>query len=165
MAEAKAALSAAELHRLLTKDGAPHLYFRQGNEAHLEKQKENVVNHSKRKLFMSAALGLCVMGSMLGARGALAAPTPQQAAKVSLADAEAAALRAVPGTIVDHELEEEKGSTVYSFEILPNGAREGEEKEVLIDASSGAVVAVQNDSEESDEDGEHEDGEHEERAM
>ena len=67
--------------------------------------------------------------------------------KVSLAQARAAALAAVPGKILEEELEREHGRRVYSFEIAPSGAPAGTIKEVHIDAKDGTVVAIEDEHE------------------
>lgn len=63
---------------------------------------------------------------------ALATLTPQQA--------EQAALAAVPGSMVETDLDDENGWVVYSVEV--NGA-DGTVTEVVIDAGNGAVLAQQ----------------------
>lgn len=62
-------------------------------------------------------------------------------AKVSKADAQAAALAKVPGgTIKDGELEKEQGKWIWSFDItLPGSA---DIKEVAVDAMTGKVLEV-----------------------
>ncbi|MBY9062485.1 PepSY domain-containing protein [Sphingomonas yunnanensis] len=59
-------------------------------------------------------------------------------AKVSLATARQAALKARPGTITDQELEKEKGGSGlrYSFDITSHG----KPYEVGIDARSGVIL-------------------------
>jgi len=59
-------------------------------------------------------------------------------AKVSLATARQAALKARPGTITDQELEKEKGGSGlrYSFDITSHG----KPYEVGVDARSGAIL-------------------------
>lgn len=72
--------------------------------------------------------------------------------KVSLAQARAAALAAVPGKILEEELEREHGRRVYAFEIAPTGAPVGTIKEVLIDAADGTVVAIEDEDEDERDD-------------
>ena len=60
--------------------------------------------------------------------------------KVSLADARAAALADVPGTIKAEELEKEGGRWIYTFEIRPSGETRRLIKEVNIDADTGKRV-------------------------
>ncbi len=59
-------------------------------------------------------------------------------AKITLADAEAIALKARPGDVTDKELEKEKGGSGlrYSFDIKANGVT----YEVGVDAKTGAVL-------------------------
>lgn len=61
-------------------------------------------------------------------------------AKIGAEQAREAALRAVPGTIKDNELETEHGRLIYSFEI----ARPGERgvTEVNVSAMDGSIVNV-----------------------
>jgi uncharacterized membrane protein YkoI len=59
-------------------------------------------------------------------------------AKVSIAEARAVALKAYPGTIIDEELENEKGGSGlrYSFDIK----RDKVTQEVGVDAQTGKVL-------------------------
>lgn len=57
-------------------------------------------------------------------------------AKVSVQEAEAAALQARPGVVKDKELEKEHGGLRYSFDI-ENG---GKVYEVGVDANSGKIL-------------------------
>jgi len=66
-------------------------------------------------------------------------------AKVSEADAQKIALAKVPGgTIQESELEKEKGKLVWSFDIATAGSRDI--TEVLVDAVTGEIVAVEKES-------------------
>jgi uncharacterized membrane protein YkoI len=71
---------------------------------------------------------------------AKAKPTP----KVTMAEATRTALAKVEhGTIKSSELEEEKGKLIYSFDIV------GADKQIVevnVDALTGAVVSVENES-------------------
>ena len=90
------------------------------------------------------ALAIAMAG--LGATGALAAPKTsplkgaqfRAAAKVTLASARVTALKARPGTIIDQELEKEKGGSGlrYSFDITSHG----KPFEVGVDARTGAIL-------------------------
>ena len=60
-------------------------------------------------------------------------------AKVSMDDAEAAALRSVAGGVVEAKLERERGKVLYEFEIITS---DGKETNVHVDASSGAVEST-----------------------
>jgi uncharacterized membrane protein YkoI len=71
---------------------------------------------------------------------AAAQPTP----KISLETARETALKQVPGTVIDAELERERGRWVYSIEIQPND-RQQPRKEVLVDADDGSVIAVEDE--------------------
>jgi hypothetical protein len=69
----------------------------------------------------------------------------QAEVKVSRADAEKAALARVPGgTIKEGELEKEKGKLIWSFDISTPGS--SDIKEVQVDAISGAVISVENET-------------------
>ena len=68
-------------------------------------------------------------------------------AKVSLADAESAALRAVKissAFVASGELEAERGCLIYSFDIQIPGKRAI--VEVTVDAGTGKVLAQKNES-------------------
>ena len=59
-------------------------------------------------------------------------------ARVSLEQAKAVALKAVPqGRISEAELENEDGNVVYEIELLVGG----EERTVIVDAGNGAVLS------------------------
>jgi uncharacterized membrane protein YkoI len=92
--------------------------------------------HSTRFIFAFAAFATaCTAPSAY--QGAELAPQ----ARVSLADARAAALAARPGEITDQELERESGGSGlrYSFDIRAAGVT----YEVGIDAASGEVLENQ----------------------
>lgn len=61
-------------------------------------------------------------------------------AKVSWDDAEQAALKRVPGTVVTAKLERERGKVIYEFEIVGSN---NQDSEVSVDAASGAVENVE----------------------
>lgn len=92
---------------------------------------------SLKRLAGLAAVSLAIAG---GTNAALAYTGQEFAkdAKVSLQDARAAALKAVPGQITDQELEKEGGGTGlrYSFDIKYNGATH----EVGVDAKTGKIL-------------------------
>lgn len=85
-----------------------------------------------------------VLALALVAAPAAAVAGPGHPVKKTLAEAEALALRVVPGTVVESELEKERGRWVYAIEIRPD---RGGEVEVLIDADDGSTVAVELDDE------------------
>ena len=62
-------------------------------------------------------------------------------AKVTMAAALQAALKAAPGTAIVAELENEDGKLIFSFDILP-GPAATELKEVHVDAKTGAVIKL-----------------------
>ena len=90
-----------------------------------------------------------------------ASPGLSDRARVSGDSALALALNELPGgEIIEAELEEEDGLLVYAIDIRAAGA-EGE-YEVLIDATTGDVVAVEleDDDDEDDEDEHDDDDDH-----
>jgi hypothetical protein len=93
-----------------------------------------------RKLLRGTGAAL-VAGSLLAvtptAVGAQT-PSPTAGTRVTLEQAQAAALAAVPGTVVEFELERERGRTVYEFEI--QRVSDNRVVEVTVDASTGAVL-------------------------
>jgi len=73
----------------------------------------------------------------------------QAQAKISKADAERIALSKVPGgAIKEGELEKENGRLIYSFDIARAGSKDI--TEVHVDAVTGAVVGVENESAEQE---------------
>lgn len=52
------------------------------------------------------------------------------------------ALRAVPGEVLEVELEREHGRLVYEIEIL---ARTGRVRKVILDARTGAILSVEDE--------------------
>jgi len=91
-----------------------------------------------KRIAVFAMLSLALAGG--ASRVALAYSGQELAtdAKVSLADARAIALKAVPGKITDQELEKEGGGSGlrYSFDIKYHGVTH----EVGIDARTGALL-------------------------
>jgi uncharacterized membrane protein YkoI len=74
----------------------------------------------------------------------------QAQAKLSRDDAEKIALAKVPGgAIKEGELEKEKGKLIWSFDIAAPGAKDV--TEVNVDAVSGEIVAVEHESQASEE--------------
>lgn len=68
-------------------------------------------------------------------------------AKITMEQAKEIALKRLPGTITDQELEKEKGKLLYSFDIKdPNGKT----FDVEIDARTGSVLKVEEDTEDDD---------------
>jgi len=66
-----------------------------------------------------------------------AAPRP----KVTREQAEAIALKAVPGKITSVEIEPKRGKLVYAVEIM---TPQGEETDVLVDTETGEVLGTEN---------------------
>jgi uncharacterized membrane protein YkoI len=92
------------------------------------------------KLTSLAAVGILALVLAGGTTTAFAFKGQEYAkeAKVTLAQARAAALKVVPGEITDEELEKERGGSGlrYSFDIKTDSAT----REVGIDAKTGKVL-------------------------
>lgn len=72
-------------------------------------------------------------------------------AKITLEEARAIALKRVPGTVVEEELEKEKGRLQYAFDIRDSS---GKIWDVEIDAVTGDVLqAVEDDNDSDDKQG------------
>ena len=69
--------------------------------------------------------------------------------KVSMADALAIATKSASGTVLNAELENENGKTIYSFEILPT-SDSNVIKEINVDAASGAIVSSEEENAEKE---------------
>lgn len=77
-----------------------------------------------------------IVGTVKVERGA----TLQSLAKITLEQAQRAALEAVPGaTVHEGELDEEDGYVVYEIELIQNGR----EVDVIVDAGTGDVLAIE----------------------
>lgn len=113
-------------------------------------------HHERSILKLARTLALALVGL-----GAAVPASAKPAPRISLVEARATALAAVPGTVVDEEFEREHGRKVWCFEIAPTGAPKGLLKEVVIDARSGKVLAIEEEHDgergESDDDAERDD--------
>ena len=114
-----------------------------------EYEKERVMKRAK--IFAAMIYAMLVMGTVAFVHFPdLLADEAQ--AKMSAEQAQATALRAVPGTVKESDLETEHGRLVYSFEIAPAGERGssfGTEPlrnrgivEVNVSAMDGSIVHV-----------------------
>ncbi len=76
-------------------------------------------------------------------------------AKITMTEARAIALKRIPGTILDEELEKENGRLQYALDVC----KDGKIYDVEIDAKTGAVLqaALDDDDDDDDEDGEEND--------
>ena len=61
--------------------------------------------------------------------------------KISQQQATQAALQALPGKVTDVTIEKKRGKNVYVIEIVAD--KDGEETDVLVDMTSGAVLGVE----------------------
>ena len=68
-------------------------------------------------------------------------------AKISMEEARQKALTRVPGTVIESELDKEKGIVVYEFEIRD---KDNKSFDVLVDAKTGEIVAVEADDDDDD---------------
>jgi hypothetical protein len=99
----------------------------------------------KTLLCHPVALGLLVAGLMGCASGKHEHASLAAQAKVSRADAEKTALTKAPnGTVKEAELEKEKGKLIWSFDIATPGSQNI--TEVGVDAITGAVVSVEQET-------------------
>jgi uncharacterized membrane protein YkoI len=60
-------------------------------------------------------------------------------AKITEAESKAIALKQVPGTVTDVELEDEDGTAVYGVEVQ---AKDGSKQDVKVNAQTGKIVKV-----------------------
>ena len=89
----------------------------------------------------SAVGSVLAVGLVAGLAVGCATPTP----RIGKAEAAQIALAKVPGgTVKECELERERGRRVWSFDIARPGTPDI--TEVLVDATSGEVVAVENET-------------------
>lgn len=70
-------------------------------------------------------------------------------AKITMQQAKEIALKRIPGTITDEDLEKERGKLMYSFDIRDES---GKVFDVEIDAKTGKVLKAIEDSEDDDDD-------------
>ncbi|PYQ03306.1 MAG: peptidase M4 [Acidobacteria bacterium] len=89
---------------------------------------------------MAAVVGLA-LGPLAGAADDQAALAKQ--AKISKEKAQEIALKKAPGTVESSELEKEKGTLVYSFDIK---TAKGGITEVLVSAIDGHIVDVSHET-------------------
>jgi len=107
----------------------------------------------RAKLFAAVIYGMLIVATMTFVHfPALQADDPQEHAahaRITAEQAREVALRAVPGTVTDSELERENGRLIYSFEITrPHeraasyGARKPTIVEVNVSALDGSIVNI-----------------------
>jgi hypothetical protein len=97
----------------------------------------------KLKVIASSALAVALFAGCASEKHEHAQLAAQ--AKVSRADAEKTALAQVPnGSIKEGELEKEHGKLIWSFDIATPGTQDI--KEVAVDAVTGAVIGVENET-------------------
>lgn len=95
----------------------------------------------KRRVLVSILMfvALCVPSVISGA----VLKPPPRAGLISRRRAESIARRQAPGRVLSRELEREHGKLVYSFDIRN---QQGTITEVLIDARTGHVISVKEES-------------------
>ena len=109
----------------------------------------------RAKIFAVVIYGMLVMATMTFVHfpelQADEARGQEAQAKITAEQAREAALRAVPGTVKDSELEREHGRLIYSFEIKRAGNRESSQTESLgkrgivevnVSAMDGSIVNI-----------------------
>ncbi len=70
-------------------------------------------------------------------------------AKITKEEAKKIALKRVPGKVVESEIDKEKGKVVWEFEIK---TKEGKVFEVAVDAKTGDIVEVDDETDEKEDD-------------
>ena len=91
----------------------------------------------------SSLLAAILFTSACGGRQSSPAEAPPANLPVTMEAARQTALARVPGQVTEEELEEEGGRWVYEFDIAPGP--NAPVTEVVVDATSGQVVAVEQD--------------------
>jgi hypothetical protein len=98
----------------------------------------------KRRNLLRGTGAALVASSLLAASPAAAqVPSPTAGSRVTLEQAQAAALAAVPGTVLEFELERERGVMLYEFEIQRRS--DNRVVEVMVDAQTGVVLGSELD--------------------
>jgi hypothetical protein len=98
-----------------------------------------MTNMSRKRHLYGTAAAVLVGGFLLSGSVAFAQQPQIPGVSVTWNQARDAALGAVPGTVVEQELEFRGGRVAYEVEIVPQGG--GMKREVLIDASNAAVLS------------------------
>lgn len=106
-----------------------------------------------KTLITTASVAALLVGT--ASIGFAASQSSETAPNLTAQDAIEIALKEVPGTVEEVELEDEDGKLVFEIEIV---STDGTETEVEIDAMSGDVLEIESDDDEDDdEDDESED--------
>ena len=96
-------------------------------------------------ILLLVAATACGDADVAGARGREGGEADQtqlvQQAKITPAQAQAAALAAVPGAVQRTRLERDNGAVVYEVTVAPQGS--GASSDVEVDAATGTVVKTQ----------------------
>lgn len=75
----------------------------------------------------------------------------EKQAKVKRDEAKEIALKEVPGTIIDMDIEKRKSGLFWEVDIKPTDGKAAK-KEVKIDANTGKVISVKDDTDDDDDD-------------
>lgn len=128
---------------------------------------------NKKKLLIPALAMTIVGGSLAGVsltKSYAATPTTKtvqseenskedaavlKQAKLSKAESESIALKAVPGTVKSSGLEAENGKVVYGVQVV---GQDGKSTDVKIDAKTGKVLKAEADDNEAEQNGKTSDG-------
>lgn len=102
------------------------------------------------KLFAVMAVVVVLFGAGARAHGAQST----RDAKIARAEAERIALERAPGTILEVELERERGRLLYEIEIRLDS---GVVREIGVDAETGEIVSDEIEDEDDDDDDEEDD--------
>lgn len=105
---------------------------------------------ASRRLFLMAAFAVALAPATADARRGRGRDDDHDEAREAVRRGDALSLtqilplveRAVPGEILEVELEREHGRLVYKVEVL---SRTGRVREVMLDARTGAVLGVEDD--------------------
>ncbi|MEO6184020.1 MAG: PepSY domain-containing protein [Verrucomicrobiota bacterium] len=105
--------------------------------------------HTKKQIKFKNLLCSFAIAGLLASSGCSTEKNLEGQAKISKSEAERIALEKAPGgTIKEGELEKEHGKLIWSFDISKPGTKDI--TEVQVDAISGAVVSVQDESAEDE---------------
>lgn len=95
---------------------------------------------------ITLATGLLIGGAAFSAGQETHQKTASLSPAVTMEDAIKAATAAYPGRVVEAELEEEDGKTVYEVEIVTDG---GTSREIEVDAATGKITEEESEDKHS----------------
>lgn len=88
--------------------------------------------------------GLALLSFLFLAAAACASRQQTPSTTVSIESARQTALARVPGQVIEEELEDEDGRSVYEFDIQPSQSGTPVQ-EVVVDANTGQILKVEAD--------------------